>query len=129
MADESNIYYQAFLENYGKISSAVAGAGSPNMVNLSAHLMQSGLINPPDHQAAIAPVGMNPTQIANNLCTVVMSNLKGEPQYEKLLQAFRSTGYDYPIRLLQKTLQGMTAVPQGLLRVVYCLHVHLPCMQ
>ena len=127
MADESNIYYRAFLENYGKISSAVAGAGSPNMINLSAHLMQSGLINPPDH-LAIAP-GTNPTQIANNLCTVVMSNLKGEPQYEKLLQACRSTGYDYPIRLLQKTLQGMTAASQGLLRVIYCLYVHLPCMQ
>ena len=125
MEDENSIYYRAFGGNHGKISSAVAGAGISNMVNLASHLLQFGLINQPDHQDVIAPMGKSPTMIANNLCSVVMSKLRSEKQYENLLKAFRSTDYDYPIQLLQKTLQEMTTTPQGLL-IVICLH--LPCM-
>ena len=63
MADD-NIYYRAFRDNYGIIANTVAGGGGPNITNLASYLLQGGLIQSPDHVAAISP-GMDPTTIAN----------------------------------------------------------------
>ena len=71
--------------------------------------MQEGLIQPPDHQAAIAG-GSNPTATANKLCNVAMNTLKNDPDlYKNLLKAFTKTGYGYPYKLLEKTVKEIAA--------------------
>lgn len=107
MADAGNIYFRAFLKNLGEISSTVAGGGNSNLTKLGSYLMQEGLIQLPDYQAAIASCG-DPTMTANKLCSAVMNMLKGNPDlYDNLLRVFTETEYYYPRQLLEKTVEEL----------------------